>query len=359
LSLIYKPDWEEAKEHYRAWWAHEALDRCAIWVTAPKECVEEGTPPVWPTDPVQRWTDLDFLAELNDFHQARTFFGGEAFPMWTGGYPGHVSMPTFLGGTITLDMNTGWHGPVLTGADWTPEELCIDKENRWYRFGIELARVSVEASRGKSIPTMGAFGGCGDTLSAIRGNERLLFDVVERPELVRETELRLMELFAEFHSTIYDIVSPGCDGGSAGWFPIWAPGRFYAAHCDFSCMISPEMFQELFLPAIERQLDYLDYCIFHVDGVDAFRHVPALCELPKLQALQIGPEAGRPGPLHYMDVLKAVQAHGKNLQITLPPDEVEQALTELSARGLLIMTRCDTEQEARKLLANAGKWSHN
>jgi hypothetical protein len=111
------------------------------------------------------------------------------------------------------------------------------------------------------------------------------------------------------------------------------------------------------LPAIERQTRYLDHTVYHVDGVGAFAHVPALCELPRLQAIQILPGEGKPSALHYLDVLKTVQAAGKNLQIWLPAGEVEAALRELSARGLFISTSCGSEAEARALLRNVERWS--
>jgi hypothetical protein len=117
------------------------------------------------------------------------------------------------------------------------------------------------------------------------------------------------------------------------------------------------MFSSIFLPAIERQTRFLDNCVYHVDGIGNFLHVPALCELPSLQALQILPGAGKPSPLHYMDTLKYVQNAGKNLHISIPPAEVETALRELSSKGLFIQTWCSSETEARELLKNAYKWS--
>lgn len=86
-------------------------------------------------------------------------------------------------------------------------------------------------------------------------------------------------------------------------------------------------------------------------------HVDALCELPQLHALQILPGAGKPSALHYMDVLKKVQAAGKGLQMYLSPEEVKPALEQLSARGLLITTHTNTEAEARQLLKDAECWS--
>jgi hypothetical protein len=358
VSLLYKPDWDDAKQRFLAWWEGEGFGRAAIAVTAPRESMKTDPPPAQPDDPVRRWSDLQYIVELNDWQHRNTFYGGEAFPVWNGGYPGHTAIPTWLGCPITLDTTTGWWDPFLTGDDWRLEDLRLNKEHPWYKFTIELLQTAAEASRGKSIPGVGAFGGCGDTLAACRGTMRLLHDVMDRPDLVRETELYLMDMWCEVYETFYRIVQPVAEGSTC-WFDLWSPGKFYASQCDFSYMISPRMFEDIFIPAIERQLEYLDHSVYHVDGVCAFAHVPALCELPRLQAIQIHPGAGKPSPLHYMDVLKYVQSKRKNLQISLSPHEIEPALAELSSRYLHISTWCHSEAEARELLRNVERWSHD
>jgi hypothetical protein len=122
-------------------------------------------------------------------------------------------------------------------------------------------------------------------------------------------------------------------------------------------MISPRTFGELFLPAIDKQVEYLDYTVYHLDGVGAFAHLSALLALSGLHAVQVLPGTGKPSPLHYPDVLRQVQAAGKNLHISIPAEEVQAALSLLSARGLFINTSCRTEQEARDLLKAAESWS--
>ncbi len=358
MSLLYKPDWEEAQQHFLAWWAGEAFGRCALAVTAPRADAPRLAPPVPPADPVQRWTDLDYISALNRYQHATTFYGGEAFPIWNGGYPGHTAIPAFLGCPTTLDMETGWWDPVLDDDDWDVTSLRLDREGRWWQFTLALLRRAVAECRGQSIPSIGAFGGCGDTLAALRGTWRLLYDVASEPERVCQAEMYLMEMWIEVYETFYQIIHEAADGSTC-WFSLWSPGRFYSAQCDFSYMISPQMFRTFFLPAIERQTRYLDHTVYHVDGVGGFNHVPALCELPRLHALQILPGAGKPSPLHYLDVLRYVQAHGKNLHIGIPPEEVEAALTLLSARGLFIQTHCESEEQAQALLRNAEKWSHD
>lgn len=55
MNLEYKPDWEQTKENYKAWWAHEYFGRCAISLKTLKEVKTPGTPPVAP----ERGDDLN------------------------------------------------------------------------------------------------------------------------------------------------------------------------------------------------------------------------------------------------------------------------------------------------------------
>ena len=359
MNLLYKPDWDETKERYRAFWAHEYFGRCALAVSAPLDNPPDGPPlPPRPATPYARWTDLDYAAACNDDHMRRTFYGGEAFPVWTVGYPGHTAIPAFLGCPTELDFDTGWWNPIVKGEGLAEEvlKLRVDRTCAWWRFTLEALRRAVRESAGRCIPSIGAFGGCGDTLAALRGTDRLLYDTVDRPEEVVAAEVYLMDMWCEVFEEFYRIVHPASEGSTC-WFGFWSPGKTYAAQNDFSYMISPAMFRDLFLPIIERQTRFLDHTVYHVDGIEAFAHVPALCELPRLQAIQILPGAGKPSALHYLNTLKTVQKAGKNLQIYLSPEEVQPALEQLSARGLFISTWCRTEGEARALLANAARWS--
>ncbi len=214
---------------------------------------------------------------------------------------------------------------------------------------MELLKTAAQASEGKSIPSIGAFGGCGDDLAAVRGTEALFYDCVEQPEKVAAASLWVMDRWCEVYEDFALLVDQSRRGATC-WFQLWAPDRFYAAQCDFAYNISPKMFREIFLPTLERQTRFLKYVVYHLDGVGNFVHLPAILELPGIKAIQVLPGAGKPSPLHYLDLLREVQAAGKNLVLCLPPEEIPEALSVLSARGLLIETSCRTEQEARDLL---------
>lgn len=359
MELLYKPDWEQTKEHFRSWWAHEDFGRCALAVTSPRNGMKSVPPPAFPERVEDRWLDFEYLHAINEYRMSRTYYGGEAFPLWTPGYPGWDMIPAYLGAQVDLKEETGWVHPLIENGELTDHDyhdMVIDPKNKWWVFAEKMHRFAVRESRGKSLPGIQAIGGSGDTLAGLRSTNQLLFDVMECPEHVREFEMFLMKQWMDVYEKFYGIINEAAEGSTC-WFPLWAPGRFYPMQNDFSYMISPRMFEDLFLPALEVQSNYLDYSVYHVDGVAAFAHVDVICSMPRLQALQILPGAGKPSPLHYMDVLKKVQKAGKNLHITIPCNEVKTALENLSSTGLFIETCCETEGDAITLLEMAGKWS--
>jgi len=359
MSLEFKPDWEQAKQNLTAWWAGEDFGRCALAVTAPRSDASDVPPPTAPATVEARWLDIDYRLAWGEWALGRTFYGGEAIPNWNSGYAGWNAIPAYLGCPTSLDETTGWWDPVLTAerlTDHDYRQLVIEPNHDLWRHAREMLQAAVQAAPGRFVVGVGAFGGCGDTLAALRDTMRLLYDVSDCPEYVRDFELYLMRQWTEVYDTLYDLTREVTEGSTC-WNDIWAPGRYYIAQCDFSYMISPRMFRELFVPALEQQLRFLDHCIYHVDGIAAFAHVPALCELPRLRALQIIPGAGKPSALHYLEMLQEIQAAGKGLELYLAPEEVQPALEQLRPRDLFIRTACATEEEARLLLRQAEEWS--
>ncbi|MFB3892070.1 MAG: hypothetical protein ACE15C_08620 [Phycisphaerae bacterium] len=355
-QLLYKPDWPEARQRLTAWWNGQKLDRCLMCVWAPRDDAKDLKEPPRPATVEERWTSFEYLDALNEFEHRSTFFGGEAVPVWHAGYPGHVAIPTFYGCPHQLDWRTGWHEPILTGQKLDVSGLRLDRACRWWTWGDKLLNHEREVSAGKSIPAMGAIFGPGDTLVQLRGAERLLYDLMDDPAAVREAELKLMDDWIEVFDHQTGILTR--DGGPCtNWFSLWAPGKCYPSQCDASYGISPESFRECFIPAIRKQTDYLDYSVYHVDGVGAFHLVDELAKVDGIRALQILPGAGKPSPLAYIDVLRRVQRLGKGLHISIPAEEVETALDLLSSRGLCICTSAKTQKQARELIELAGRKS--
>jgi len=354
MSLLYKPDWEQTMENYKAWWAREDFGRCAIAVTGRKAGTEGIEPPTAPNDPDKLYLDFDYLHEKNEYQLSTTYFGGEAIPQWSNGQKGGLGIAGILGVPLERRRETTWTRPILTKeflSEHDYRDIKVDFEGERWKLTESMHRFAVEDSKGKAIPFTYAIGHTGDTLAGLRSTNKLLYDVVDEPETVREFELYLIEnVWKPVFDRIFDIVKDASFGGCTNWMGIWGPGKCFAPSNDFTYMISTEMYRDIFLDGLKKHLDMLDYKIYHVDGIGAFKHVDMLCELDNLQGLQILPGDGKPSPLHYMDVLKKVQAAGKNLHIGIRPEEVKTALENLSSKGLYINTWARTEEEAKELI---------
>ena len=351
MSLAFKPDIIETLERYKMWWNREDFGRCAISIRAWKGGGSEK--PELPARVGDRWLDFDYLKAAAEYRLSNTEHIAEALPIWDGGYPGHDGMCAFLGCDIEFGPETAWVSPIIEEGELNehdPNGLMYDFTNKWWLHSLKYHAFENECAAGKSIPAVAAMGATGDTLAALRTSNKLLYDVLDQPEAVKLFEARLMTLFIELYERYFQTHLPLSFGGSVNWMGLWAPGRFYIPQNDFSYMISPAMFKDLFLEPLIRQIEYLDYSIFHVDGIGVFNHVDMLCSIDKLNALQILPGAGKPSPLYYMNILKKVQSRGKNLHISIPPEEVVPALDNLSSKGLYIDTYCKTPEEGHRLL---------
>ncbi|MGB9588433.1 MAG: hypothetical protein ACPL7O_09675, partial [Armatimonadota bacterium] len=67
MDLLYKPDWEETKDRFETWWAHDCFGRCAIAVTAPKDSVPTEEPLPVPETVEDRWLNTKYIAALNEY----------------------------------------------------------------------------------------------------------------------------------------------------------------------------------------------------------------------------------------------------------------------------------------------------
>ncbi len=68
-------------------------------VTTPKDDPPDLPEPPRHTSIYQKWHDLELIDKWNQYSMARTFFGGEALPVWSPGYPGNNWIPVLVGTT--------------------------------------------------------------------------------------------------------------------------------------------------------------------------------------------------------------------------------------------------------------------
>ena len=351
MEFAYKPDWAEARERILAWWEGELVDRVAIKVTAPKDTRRHVQPP---DDIEARWTDVDYRIESADAGMASTFYGGEAIPSVFVNL-GPSVMGAYLGCPLHHDERTGWQTPIVQEqSDW--ERIAFDPENRWWKLTKLLTEAQVEAGAGKYFVAHTDIGDPGDAMSYLRGPENLCLDLIEIPDTIYAVRDRLLKLWYRLYDELFGIVQRRMTGSSC-WMGLWSPRRYYTLQCDFSCMISPDMYRGFVLPEIVSQSKWLDHNIYHLDGPGAMQHLDTLLEIPELGGIQWVPGAGAPPVREWPDLLKRVQAAGKLLYLDAAPGDIEPMLEFLSPKGIIFSTWCASEQEARDLLKKAESWT--
>ena len=128
---------------------------------------------------------------------------------------------------------------------------------------------------------------------------------------------------------------------------------------DISVMLSNDIFREFELPELIRCASRQDYNLYHLDGAEQLRHLDDILAIDNIQMIQWVSVAGQPNYMHRFDVFKKIQASGKSLLINeVKPQDVQAILSELSSKGLFLLTRTDTQEEAEDLIESVKKWTH-
>ena len=292
------------------------------------------------------WTDPEYVIAATEDRLANTIYLGDALPVhcpWLG--------PDQFAGWLGADLvlaprthNTSWAAPFLD--EWQDRRVFnISPDNQWWKLYLEITRRSADAGRDKWITGYPDLHAGVDALSAIRGFERFNMDLIERPELVLDALQQMTRLWKEVVDTVAGIIEPGGQGAS-NWTMGWSDKRFLCVgHYDFTCMISPRMFDQFCREDLAECCRHVDHSIYHLDGPGAIRHLPSILSEPALTCVQWIPGAGSAPMSHWIPLLKEIQASGKSVQIWPCSDggearlleEIQVACEQLDVRRLFIV----------------------
>jgi hypothetical protein len=345
-GLLYKEDWEETKARFEAWWAGEVVDRVALAVTAPRRAANLPRP----RDDEAKYRDADFLIRFYEEAFSATYFGGEAAPA-----PLLMLGWAAWGCPVHFRPETVWMDPIL-GPEDDLGAYRFNWSNRGWVELQELTRRLAEAARGEYLLALAPLLPPGDALSSYLGPDQLCVDLLERPEQVRALYRHAIGVWKGMCERQWEVIG-AAEQGYVCWLNLWSPTPHSTLQADFSCLISKRLFDDFVAPEVDELSRWLDHSMYHLDGPGARQHLETLLSLPKLGGIQWTPGAGNPGAMHWMPMLKRVQAAGKLLHIALAPNEVEAALGELRPEGLFIRTGCSSEEEAKELLNKAKGWT--
>ena len=172
----------ESLERNEAFWNGRLKDGPLMWVTVPQ--ATPGAPPPEPDEKEKMWTDVDYYIAAAEDRLAHTHYAGDALPVchpWLG--PDQFA--AWLGADMTIKPKefTSWIKPFVD--DWSKfAEFKIDHNNKWWKLYLELLRRCAEAGKDKWITAYPDLHTGIDGLSAIRGPEKLMIDMIEEPKTI-------------------------------------------------------------------------------------------------------------------------------------------------------------------------------
>ena len=344
---------DEQKKHYEAFWAGDAYGRCCLNITAPAP--KEGAAPAEPGEPAQKWEDARRRLERFIWDLERTAFFADAFPGFFVDFgPGNLT--SMIGGTHKWAWDTVWFENEQVITDWeTPPLPAVDKNSQMYRLVEELTSCMLNAGEGRFLTSITDFGGTYDIIAALRGTQTLLTDLYEYPDEIKAYAGKLRPVWMSYFNEQANRLLAR-QGGMTSWMPIWSNRPYCPLQCDFSAMISPDMFEEFILPDLRYQTENLPRSIYHWDGPGEIPHLKHLLSLPRLNAIQWTPGAGRENVGHecWFGLYEEIQAAGKGLVLLgMDPDNLENLLKHVSSKGLYIQTGAKDAAHAFELIRAA------
>ena len=344
----WKSNLEETKQRYINWWNHKGIilnmwEHCQEGVQPHAEIM----PPAPAKDLSQKWFDPQWRAEYLDWYVAHSSLKADILPV-ANTQLGPGSLAAILGGVFEGGEDTIWIHP---NPDFT-DEIVFNLEHPNWILHKELLKACKAKANGHYFVGMPDLMEGLDVLAALKGTDRVLLDTVMQPEILEQQMQQINDIYFKVFDELYDIIREG-DEMAFCYFSSWAPGKMSKLQSDISTMISQDDYRRFVQPFIREQCQKIDYTLYHLDGVGAMHHLPALLEIEELNAIQWTPGVGEPqgGSPKWYDLYKKILAGGKSVMacwVTL--DELKPLLDHIGADGVHLEMDFHNEKEVEQAM---------
>ena len=213
--MLYKENWDKAKERLTALWENEIIDRCCISITVPKdgsvyEAIDHAGPGT-EESLSQYYTDPETVLERNLQKFENTAYLGEALPcvfpdFGTGGHAMYFDCK------YEFAQDTIWMFPII--HDWEKDTLAFNSRNEMLLAEKALIKQMAALGKNKFFVSMPDNCGSMDALAHLRGSDKLLLDMLEEPDQVKASVKKLITVLKSTGNEFYDFIRENNGGGS-------------------------------------------------------------------------------------------------------------------------------------------------
>jgi 5-methyltetrahydrofolate--homocysteine methyltransferase len=344
MELEFKQDFAAAAAQWDSFWKGENT-RPAVWAVIPKSGAAPVEKPGYAVGADGEFEPVvDQLLAWAEAHE----FLADAIPFFYLEFASN-HFAALLGADLEFSQTEpgGWAVPFV--EDLGSAEIGFDREGRWWRRTVEFAEALRARCDGKLLIASNTLVSNLDALAGICGSEKLLLAMIEDPDAVH----RALEQIDRAHGEMLEALSELLDYprfGSINRHGMYSAGRVNVPQCDFSCMISPEMFREFALPYLAREMQRLDAVEYHLDGPGAIQHLEALCEIPELDLVQWVPGAGEGEGRDWTELYDRIDALGKGQLRGADVARAESVWRKYRSRKIYFRLRAESRAQVEDCL---------
>jgi len=344
MELEYKPDFEAAATQWAKFWQGQN--------TRPMVQAVLDRPGMTPIEkpPYASGSTGDFapiIDQLLGWARSHQFLG-EAIPFFYLEFAAD-HFAALLGADLEFAPGdpAGWAVPCIN--DLAAADIHFDREGKWWKRTVAFAQALRARCDGKLLIASNTLCSNLDALAALYGSQNLLMAMVEDPDAVHRALAQIDAAHAEVLAALGELLDYK-RWGSINRHGMYARGPINVPQCDFSCMISQDMFRQFALPYLRNEMRRYDGVEYHLDGPDAIRHLEALCETEELDLIQwvAGAGAGETrdwtGLYDRIDVLGKGQRRGGNTR------EIVQIWQKYQSRGICFGLEASSPAEVEDCL---------
>jgi 5-methyltetrahydrofolate--homocysteine methyltransferase len=280
-------------------------------------------------------------------------FLGDAFPAFWPNFGAGV-MAAFLGACLgkSIESETVWFHPA-EDKEIGDISFEYDPDNIWFSRIRDFYEAALNRWEGLVQLGMTDLGGNLDVLSSFRPSEKLLLDLYDHPQQVKDLTWQAHEMWWKYFDEFNSMLQP-VNPGYTTWASIFSAETNYMLQCDFCYMIGPDMFDEFVKPELAASCKRLGNAFYHLDGPGELPHLDSLLSIPELKGVQWVPGAGAPDCAHWPEVYKKIRDAGKLIQLFGGPETLDAVARQLgSAEGIALLGSA-TEKEANDCVE---KWT--
>jgi hypothetical protein len=354
MAIERLPDWEQRLARQDAFWSRAIIDRAPVCITTAKPEPVRPWPQQQHATLRDRWMDTEYQTARALAGALNHDYLGDALPH---AYPnlGPEVFSAFFGCELEFGEDTSWSQPIL--HDWADvAEVRFSRDNGYWKKLVEMTDALLAAGRGVFYTGMTDFHPGADAIAAFRDPLRLNYDMVEAREQVETLLPYVTDVYLKVYDFFYDKLTAAGQPIST-WAGIVSRKKWLVPSNDFSCMISPRMFREIFLESIAAECRHYEASLYHLDGPQALKHLDALLSIPELSAIQWVYGAGNGRTSDWMPVHKRIQEAGKGLQLGFGADELDTIIEALRPEGLwLSIGGVHDSDHAADLIRRVAEW---